>query len=728
MSESLQTRLFNIARGTRQAIGALVRGWREEWARGADLDSHPGSRAMMNDAAQQSAWVFRCLQLIAGPVRALDLEWYEARGKGQVEVDDTDLHTFWRRPAETVNGRLSFGDFIELTLDWINIKGQAFWVLDDTWLMRGNHTRSPIILARADRMTPIKHFDTILGWRFVDGAGNYFNLLPQQVIRPRILNPHDDARGLAPLEAGWIAATADHAAGVFSRNLSQSNGDQGVYVISKGAALTDEQRTQIIAQLRQKAQLAKSGDYRAAFLTADVAIEDAKVRAVDEAFIKGRDFSRDEIAVAFGVPPSMLSLMQSYSIGAASDRYRLIEETCIPHSARVAEAMELVELLRSGRDLKASFDWDDNTVMAQARNEKLKAAAEVWKCGIPWSVLNDNMELGLDPFPGSDRAWLPMSLETVDGTTNDETKKQTTPQLETSDDTAKTLTQQRSTLGEMMRLVTEARTQTPVTPETKANDKRRALWQKHMKARGPAEKLFKSKFNRCVMDARKETLAKIEKSEKNLAGARERGVLDLMFDLAKFTISLVSEMNKAHRSTLDTATQQFLEEIGRPDDPWKMESTKVMNYLTQRDNLIRDAAKEVYKDIQESLQEGLKEGETTAQLAARVRTEFNGISDERAAMIATTETGAAYGAARHDAIEGLDIPYKQWLSAQDDRVRDTHVKMDEVTVSYDEPFHVPTKDGGEDLMQHPCDAEGSAENCIHCRCIELPMMEEDVES
>lgn len=721
MRSPIQTLLFNIGRTTGQMWSSLARGWREDWARGMDTEGGGGGgSAKFSNAAAQSAWVFRCLQLIAGPVRALDLEWYESRGKDQIELEDDGLTSFWRRPAETAGGRLSLGDFVELSLHWINLKGQCFWILDDTWLERGSHTRSPIILSRADRMTPIKQGDVIYGWQFIDGAGRSFNLLPQQVIRPRLLNPFDDAKGLSPLDAAYIAASADHAAGVFSRNLSRANGDQGVYVISKSGTLSDPQREQIIAQLRQKSRLAKNGDFRAAFLTADVTIEDPKVKVVDEGFLRGREFSRDEVAVAFGVPPSMLSLMQSYSVGAASDRYRLIEETCIPHAARLAESMALVEMLRSGRDLKACFDWDDNSVMSQARNEKLKAASEVWKCGIPWQVLNENMELGLDPFPGSERAWLPMNLEAVEGSPN-ETKKPTASQPETSDETAKTLTQQRTALAEMMQLLQAPRPD----PQSKAPDKRHALWLKHMKARTPSEKLFKSKYNKCVMEARRETLAKIDASEKNLAGARERGVLDLIFDLGKFTMSLVSELSKAHKATLDTATLQLLEEIGRADDPWRMESTQVLNFLTQRENLIRDAAKEVFDQIETSLQEGLKNGETTAQLAGRVKAEFNGISDTRATMIATTETGAAYGKARHDAIEGLDVPFKGWLSARDGQVRATHVKMDGVVISSDEPFRVPTEEGGTDLMMHPCDPSGSAGNCIHCRCVEEALMEED---
>lgn len=726
MSKTLSV-FSDVSRRFRAAVGAFKRGWQQQWAKGED--TQPGGGSKLTNAAQQSAWVFRCLQLTSGPVRALELQWFARSGKAQqTPLNDPELAEFWSRPAVTASGALSFGDFVELTIDWVNIRGQAFWVLDDTWLTRGG-VKSPLFLARADRLSAIKRGDELLGWRFTDGAGKGYNLLPQQVVRPRILNPFDDAAGLSPLDAAFMAASADYASGVFARNVAESNGDQGVYVISKSGTLDQTQREQIIAQLRQKSQLAKRGDFRAAFLTSDVTIEDPKLKTVDAAFVEGRKQSKYEIAVAFGVPPSMLDRMESYSVGAASDRYRLIEETCIPHADRIAETIAEVERVRTGRSLAARFDWSGNATLAQVRNERFKTAGEVWSKGVPWDVLNQTLALGMPSFPGSNRAWLPMSLEAVDNGGNDhhEEETQTPPEPETGDDTQKAFTQRGAALSEIKALLAKAAEDTDGKDGEDAKDtKRRALWEKHMKARGPSEKLFKSKFNKRLMAARSETLAKLAASEKNLGGVRERGVLDVIFDLSKFTIELQGDMGKAHKAALEEATNQFLLEIARPDDPWRMEGHDVLNFLSERENLMRDVAKEVHGTILTTLEEGLQKGESTAELAARVRGACNGIANERAVMVAATETGAAYGRARHAAIEGLDIPYKQWLSAQDDRVRDTHRRIDGTVVSYDEPFHVPTKDGGEDLMMHPCDSNGSAGNCIHCRCVELPMMEEDV--
>jgi hypothetical protein len=58
---------------------------------------------------------------------------------------------------------------------------------------------------------------------------------------------------------------------------------------------------------------------------------------------------------------------------------------------------------------------------------------------------------------------------------------------------------------------------------------------------------------------------------------------------------------------------------------------------------------------------------------------------------------------------------KGWVTMRDDKVRDTHVVMDMVTVGIDEKFHVPNG-GGFDLMEYPGDRSASIANWINCRC------------
>lgn len=97
------------------------------------------------------------------------------------------------------------------------------------------------------------------------------------------------------------------------------------------------------------------------------------------------------------------------------------------------------------------------------------------------------------------------------------------------------------------------------------------------------------------------------------------------------------------------------------------------------------------------------------------------ITDFRARRIVRTELTIASNFA--DKLVQDKVPFecdKIWISVHDNRTRDSHVKMDGVTVEGDADFHVPVMRGrvqtGVDLMSGPGDPEATPGNVINCRC------------
>jgi uncharacterized protein with gpF-like domain len=109
---------------------------------------------------------------------------------------------------------------------------------------------------------------------------------------------------------------------------------------------------------------------------------------------------------------------------------------------------------------------------------------------------------------------------------------------------------------------------------------------------------------------------------------------------------------------------------------------------------------------------GLTDGLGIAEIARAINTVIPGETRSRAAMIARTEThGAAnYGADAAARATGLDLR-KEWVSADDERTRESHAEANGQIVGMNDAFDV----GGEALM-FPGDPEGSPENTINCRC------------
>jgi len=84
-----------------------------------------------------------------------------------------------------------------------------------------------------------------------------------------------------------------------------------------------------------------------------------------------------------------------------------------------------------------------------------------------------------------------------------------------------------------------------------------------------------------------------------------------------------------------------------------------------------------------------------AQAAMLARTDLNGLANGASVMAATL----------------VGVAYKEWLTAEDDRVRETHQEADGQVVPVDQPFIV----GGE-ALDYPGDPGGSDEEVCNCRC------------
>ncbi len=94
----------------------------------------------------------------------------------------------------------------------------------------------------------------------------------------------------------------------------------------------------------------------------------------------------------------------------------------------------------------------------------------------------------------------------------------------------------------------------------------------------------------------------------------------------------------------------------------------------------------------------------------------------RAKLIVRTETGRAMNTGAMFAAASSDVVVRKvWDSAKDKRTRripedaTDHLRMDGISVPFNEPFFIPGTRGFEALM-FPCDPQGSGMNVINCRC------------
>ena len=677
---------------TPAALSELLNGW-------------GGADGKLDDPFGTSPWVSRAIKHIAGPIASVDLKFCQYTDQGEVEVSDPAMEEFWDRPARGMarmgrQSRLSRYDVIEAIVGWLCLEGEFFIVLDDTWLKRGG-VKSPFIIARPDRMRPIMESGDLVGWEFRDGSGRGHALIPDQVVSSRFWNPKDDLRGAAPMKAAEMAAHADYAASRFWRSLAESNGDLGETVIAPNG-VTPEQQEQIKMVLRRKRAAAKKGKFEPLFLVGDVKTEAAHIQSPDASAVTQRLQNRHEVFIAFGVPPSFAEVTASYSIGSASDRYKLIEETCMPIAAKIAEAFEAVEEMRSGMVVSIDFDFDDHSTMQEVRAERLETGRKMHERGIPWNVISDHLKLGLKPFPGWDKAWLPFNLQEVIGQPSAVSSMDAPP---VDDEGVKVFEE----LEELLRGGCAC-----PGHHAKAGEPNK-LWVKLMTTRAPYVKKVRVTVDRAIFEARKETLANIAEAAAAQKAIRA-GAFDFVFDLARFLELLIQPVFKILATAYEAAGNEVLADEVGSSDPFIAPDPNGIEWLRARQNFIQDAGQEMWELTRNSLEQGITDGESYEKLAARVRETFNGMSKERSMRIAITEIGIAFEGGRHDAMIQSGAQWKQWVTSEDDRVRLSHWALNGKIVPMDEPFIV----GGVPMM-FPCDPNGTPAEIINCRCIHGPV-------
>lgn len=265
----------------------------------------------------------------------------------------------------------------------------------------------------------------------------------------------------------------------------------------------------------------------------------------------------------------------------------------------------------------------------------------------------------------------------------------------------------------------------PAAAGSLRDPKRVALAREHFEKRKDTIANFRSVLDRHLDFAKHEVLRNLEESgarhglatnadEVSLGG----GVAaDIMFDKQRFADGLLVALRNESAGALQEAVDQLFAEVGYTD-VWTMPDPLVRPFLETRQNLLRDVPDEIFKQVESSIAEGVDAGDSMKKLADRITQAFDDISTGRATTIASTETGAAYGFARHEAMNKAGIAHKSWLTSHLPNVRLAHAiaEVRNQRIPIDDPFIVD----GEELM-YPGDENGSPENVINCHCVSLPV-------
>lgn len=169
----------------------------------------------------------------------------------------------------------------------------------------------------------------------------------------------------------------------------------------------------------------------------------------------------------------------------------------------------------------------------------------------------------------------------------------------------------------------------------------------------------------------------------------------------------------------------------------EVEPVSELSWEELRNNWIMETAPETAKAIGDTtfnavsniISQGVQENLSSVDIADMITAQMGGAYSEiRANTVARTETHSASQSATNEMAKTLTIKVnKQWISAEDERVRTTsdgaqfdHRNADGETVELDKMF----KNTGQD-MEYPGWKGGSVANFVNCRCVMIMIEEKE---
>jgi len=190
-------------------------------------------------------------------------------------------------------------------------------------------------------------------------------------------------------------------------------------------------------------------------------------------------------------------------------------------------------------------------------------------------------------------------------------------------------------------------------------------------------------------------------------------VESFMFDNKKAADDLKKRVEPLYKSALKKGAEAVAAELNLSSS-FDFLSPEAQKFLREKLFEISGLVDEpVADELREALLAGMDKGESVDKLADRV-TEVFEVQRFRAERIARTEIAESFNGGRFVTMKQAGVERIEWLSARDNRVRDSHQDVDGEVVMLGDKFS--------NGLLYPLDPSGPPEEIVNCRCVSVPVV------
>lgn len=341
------------------------------------------------DLYRHHIWVFAAVNAIIRNVAMVPLVFQTKEGP----IDPNSNHPFIKL-FEKPNRWQGFGQFMESMIGWWHVNGECMIVM-----RRNSFKDIPIEMAAVDG-TPfqpvLNDAGRLIGWQMEGGDGEPIPFALHEVIHLKFWDPENEWRGLSPISAALAGLKQDFLASQYNNEFFRNSGIPGG-VIEMDDNLTTEEFNELVRQYDDR-HGGVNNAHKMLILEGGMKFKSNVSTQKDIEFLKQKQWTRDEILAAFGVPKMEVGIIEEGANLAVikMQSREFWQKNLIPKLNLISWLLwaELFSNINNGQ-VWAEFDLSEVQAIQDDYKEKVETGRKLWEMGYTANQINKRLALGM---------------------------------------------------------------------------------------------------------------------------------------------------------------------------------------------------------------------------------------------------------------------------------------------------------------------------------------------
>lgn len=471
-------------------------------------------------------------------------------------------------------------------------------------------------------------------------------------------------------------------------------------------------------------------------------------------FVESRRFLRDCSLQQFHIPPEITGILENSNRSTIDSAFYLLNKNVLADYLRMFERTMNTQLLWEDFDKERQLIFRHENTIEEDIDMKLRIANDGlsrgvltvndWRVAMGYEKDEKGGDVYLRSFGQVEQPFNSEPVELPDNPTEEETSEEVTlpdTEEEKPGETSETVQNEGETEDsqgeeegekelseeEFNLLSAEYSKKYKILKSDEDKERRRKIWKVFDARATSIEEPFKKSMIKTFTKQNELVNAVIKKAVeegKDVGTEVERLYDNKMDEALKHNLAgaFLNGLKVGAEHGQEVLNRKGVKEIS--DDVLRLFTLWIDNYGLQ---LAQDINRTTKKKLRKILSDAIYEGDSTPQKVKKMIEASDGMFAEdkkwRAVLIARTESCTTINAGSNELYKAEGIQFKEWISVQDERTRDSHLMMDGVVVPITEKFEVPaTSQSDGAWMDYPGDASAPASEVCNCRCTESPFL------